>query len=262
MTVGFQAPPQAGWASPPLEGRAGEIATQVIDVVKRADADAPRSQQVAIGPSEYGTPCSRRIGYKLLDWPASNPDRDPWASIIGTAVHAWMADAFAAENRRLGRERYVIERRVHLPDGRSGACDLYDRDAATVSDWKVVGNDRLKKYRANGPGRQYVTQAHLYGLGQQLAGETPRHVAVVFLPRGGLIDGLHVWTESYKPEVAVQAIKRVETVRQFHMTADPEAHPERWGLLPTADAECTYCPWFLPGSTDLATGCPGHNQNS
>lgn len=252
--------PDAGWSKPPLEGLAGEIATRMIEVVKRGDAEAPRSRQVTLGFSEYGIPCDRRIGYKLLDWPKANTSTDPWASIIGTAVHAWMADVFTAENKRLGRERYVVERRVSIA-GRPGNCDLYDRDPAVVTDFKVVGNDKLKAYRTNGPGRQYRTQLHLYALGQQLAGETPRHVSIVFLPRGGRIDGLHVWTETYKPEIAAQAIKRVEAIRSFHITLDPETHPERWVLLSTADAHCTYCPYFLPDSQDLSKGCPGHKSS-
>jgi hypothetical protein len=44
------------------------------------------------------------------------------------------------------------------------------------------------------------------------------------------------------------------------MTLDPEKHPDRWALLPTADAHCAWCPWFLPGSADPSKGCPGHKE--
>jgi hypothetical protein len=260
------AQPAAGWVRPPLEGVAGELASSVIGLVKNTAANAPRSLQAAPGPSELGTPCTRRLGYKTLDWePKPNKDTDPWASVIGISVHAWMAAAYAAENLRGGHEpwdpacRYLIEHRVHLPGGISGSSDLYDRDTGVNNDWKVTGLDRLKEYRRNGPGPQYRAQAHLYALGMQLAGENPQHVAITFLPRGGRVDMLHVWAEPYQPAIAVQALKRYQAVRSFHITVDPEAHPERWGLLPTADAHCTYCPWLLPGSADLSQGCPGHN---
>ena len=254
------AQPDAGWVRPPLEGLAGTLATTVIDTVKHAAAHAPRSLQAEPGPSELGTPCTRRLAYRTLDWdPKPNSDTDPWASVQGTAVHAWMATTFEAENTRLGRQRYLIEHRIHLPGGVSGSCDLYDRGTATTADWKVTGLENLRKYRRDGPGSQYRTQAHLYALGLQLAGEKPEHVAIVFLPRGGRIDGLHVWSEPYDPTVAVAALKRYQAIRSFHLTVDPEAHPDRWALLPTADAHCAYCPWFLPGSADLSQGCPGHS---
>lgn len=258
MTVFAQ--PAAGHVRPPLEGTAGVLATDVIEIVKEAARNAPRSLQVAPGPSELGTPCRRRLGYRVLDWdPKPNTDTDPWAAIIGTSVHTWMAQTFTAENTRHGYARYLIEHRVTLPGNIGGSCDLYDRHTGTVIDWKVTGTDRLRSYRRDGPGDQYKAQANLYALGLQLASESPQQVAIVFLPRGGRIDGLHVWSEPYDHMVAVAALERYRAVRDFHVLLDPERHPERWALLPTADAYCTYCPWFLPGSLDLSQGCPGHN---
>lgn len=256
------AQPAAGIFRPPGD----PLATSVIDTVKRAAAHAPRSLQSAVGPSELGTPCRRKLAYKVLDWPAKpNSDTDPWASVIGTATHAWMADTYAAENRKIRPlskpNRYLIEHRVHLPSGISGSCDLFDRDTGTVIDWKVTGLPRLKEYRKNGPGQQYRVQAHLYGFGMQLAGERVERVAIVFLPRGGRIDMLYPWSEPYDPQVAVDALKRYQAIRDFHATVNPEQHPDRWQLLPTADAHCTYCPFYLPGSADLSKGCPGHQAD-
>jgi len=258
--------PDAGWVRPPIEGTAGEIATMVIDAVRHTAARAPRSLQVQVGPSELGTPCTRRLAYKVLDWqPKPNADTDPWTSVIGTSVHAWMADLFTTWNGQAGEpggEQWLIEHRVQLPAGISGSCDLYDRWHGRVIDWKITSPANIAKYRKNGPGQQYRIQGHLYALGMQLAGEKPETVSIVFLPRGGRIDGLHVWSEPYQPQIAVQAIERYLAVREFHVTVDPEAHPERWQLLPTGDAYCTYCPWFLPGSADLSQGCPGHQATA
>lgn len=259
MTTTFQQP-QAGWVRPPLEGVAGELATMVIDTIKNAATYAPRSQQVSVGPSELGTPCTRRLGYRATDHqPKPNSDTDPWPATVGTAVHTWLADTFTTWNTQLGEQRWLVEQRIWLPGGIPGNCDLFDRWHGTVIDWKTTGNDALAKYRKNGPGAQYRTQAHLYGLGMQLAGEQPADVAIVFLPRSGRLDGLHVWAEPYDPQVAVDALKRYQAVRDFHAAFDPEKQGGRWALLPTADAYCTYCPWFLPGSADLSQGCPGHN---
>ena len=258
MTVTSFRQPEAGWVKPALQGVAGTLATDVIDTVKAASRRAPRSLQVTVGPSELGTPCIRRLAYKLLAWPQPNADTDPWTAVIGTSVHAWMADAFTEENRQLGQQRYLIEHRVFLPLRISGSCDLYDRDTGQVVDWKITSPANIQKYRKHGPGQQYRTQAHLYALGMQLAGEKPKDVAVCFLPRGGRIDGLHIWSEPYQPLIAVNAIKRYEATMLALGAIDPETDPARWGLFPTGDAYCLYCPFHLPGSTDLSRGCPGH----
>lgn len=253
------AQPAAGHVRPPVTGLAGLLIADVTDVIKRTAQSDPRSLQAAVGPSEIGVPCVRRLAYKILDWPAKpNSDTDPWASVIGTAVHTWMAETYGKENRRLGRERYLIERRVWVPGPVYGNSDLYDRDRGVVIDWKVPGTEQMKKYRKGRPGDQYEKQAHIYGLGRQLAGETPEHVAIVFLPRAGRLDGMHVWSEPYSPATAVEAMQRYQATRDAAWSLDPAAHPDHWALFPTADAYCTYCPFYLPGSTDLGKGCPGH----
>ncbi|MFB4276062.1 hypothetical protein ACBJ59_12260 [Nonomuraea sp. MTCD27] len=258
MTIAFSQP-DAGWATPTLSGLAASIATNVVQTVKQAGQNAPRSLQRTIGPSEIGTPCVRRLAYKLCDWPEVNKDGDPWASIIGTAVHAWMEDTYKAENERLGVERYVIERRLHIRGNIYGNADLFDRSTGCNIDWKCVGEDRLKKYRKDGPGEQYRIQAHLYGLGQENAGEHVNDVSVVFLPRGGRIDGLHVWCEPYDRNVALAALERLDNVLTLlHVPDfDPGVNPNAFGAFPTSDAFCTFCPWFAPGSKDASKGCPG-----
>lgn len=253
--------PAAGWTSPPLTGLAAEIAAHVTGVIKHAAASAPRSRQRAIGPSEIGTPCVRRLAYRLLDWdPKPNSDTDPWASIVGTAVHAWLEKTFAANNPRLpdGRERYVLERRVSADPALTGSSDLLDRHLRCVIDWKVPGATAMKGYRdKRDPGLSYRVQAHVYGLGYANAGEDIEHVAIVFLPRSGRLDGVYVWTEPFQPAIAHAALQRRDNILTALMALDPETIPQAWAAFPAADAYCTHCPWFLPGSTDLSRGCPG-----
>ena len=265
MTATF-AQPDAGWVKPPVQGTAGQITAHVTGILQQAMKHHPRSLQAAPGPSELGTPCVRRLAYKIAGWDRPNDDRDQWLSTIGTAVHAWMAETFEAQNRKLAgtpaHDRYLVEHRVHLPCGISGSCDLYDRDTGTVIDWKVTSPDNIRKYRRSGPGQQYRVQAHLYGLGMLLAGEHPEHVADVFLPRGGLLSGLYVWTEPFDASVATEALRRYETTRSALITTDPEQYPQRWGLFPTAEAHCSWCPYHLPMSPDLSRGCPGHRAST
>ena len=91
---------------------AGPPREAVAELIQRTAAAAPRSLQVEMGPSEAGEPCTRRLAYKIMDWRKPGRDLDPWAAVQGVAVHAWLADAFRAENERLGRVRYLVEQRV------------------------------------------------------------------------------------------------------------------------------------------------------
>lgn len=248
---------------PGMTEAAARRAARITADLKITAGMAPRSLQHAVGPSELGTPCLRRLGYRLLDWePKANQAADPWPAMIGTAVHAYMAEVYGQVNERAGRDRYLIEHPVQLPYGVAGTLDLYDGDTGTVLDWKVPGPSRLKEYRAGGPGEQYRIQVHLYGLGMLLQGRPVREVAIVFLPRTGLIDGMHVWSEPFDHSVAVAALERYQSVWDFHQHLDPETYPDRWALLPTADAYCTWCPFYLPGSSTLRLGCPGHKPSS
>lgn len=260
VTAGFQQPVQ-GWANPPLAGLAGQIAAHVTQVIKHASTNAPRSQQKAIGPSEIGTPCIRRLAYRLLDWdPKPNADTDPWAAIVGTAVHAWLDQTFTAANYQLpdGRPRYEVERRVSADAHLSGSSDLLDRHFGAVIDWKVPGATAMTEYRKKqDPGLTYRVQAHVYGLGYANAGEDIRDVAIVFLPRSGRLDGMWVWTEPFQPLIAHAALQRRDNVMQALMAVDPEANPAGWAAFPATSAYCTFCPFYLPGSTDLSQGCPG-----
>lgn len=238
------------------------LASRVADLIVDAASNSPRSLQKRIGPSEVGDPCERKLSYKLYDWPTVTDGGDPIASVLGTGFHAWMEEAFTARNRD---GRYKIEERVtvrpHPAETAviSGSSDLYDRTTRTVWDWKLVGVSSLDTYRRKGPGPQYRTQGHLYGLGQENAGENPERVAICFVARHHELR-VHVWTEPYDRQVALDALQRLDRIRQRieDPAFDPEAHPENWSQIPTSDeAKCRFCPWFKPGSTDLSAGCPG-----
>lgn len=252
----FTQPAQMG-VTPALTGLAKNIADDVVHNVLNAGANTPRTLQKVIGPSGIGMPCTRRLAYTLCDWQKVNSSADPWASIIGTATHSWMAETYEAENKRLGRERYLIEKRLHIRGNIYGNADLYDRDIRTNNDWKIVGDEPLKKYRAHGPGPQYEVQAQIYGFGQEQAGELIENVAVTFLPRNGRISGLHVWTAPYDRNVALAALERMDNVLGALDALDPPNNPGTWQMFPATESFCTYCPFFFPGSTNLSQGCPG-----
>lgn len=243
-----------------------KIAEAIGQFIISADADSARSQQTAIGPSEVGEPCERQLSYKMLAWPESNTSRDPIAAIIGTGFHLWMAEKFEARQSLLpgsDTPRYRIEERVTVREGYTetatlaGSSDLYDRLTALNYDWKLVGTSSHDKYRRQGPGEKYRIQAHLYGLGQENAGQRPERVVVVFVARYHELK-VHVWSEPYDQQIALDALTRLDRIRQQLYDLDPEANPENWAAIPTPDKpNCRFCPWLTPGSTDLAQGCPG-----
>ncbi|MGW4028203.1 hypothetical protein ACWEFL_02605 [Streptomyces sp. NPDC004838] len=239
------------------------LAERIGQFIIDADSNSARSLQKAIGPSEVGEPCERQLSYKILDWPESNTARDPIAAIIGTGFHMWIGEKFEARNESLGGSRYKIEDRVTVREGYTpqatlaGSADLFDRMLAANLDWKLVGQSSLDKYRRQGPGDKYRIQAHLYGLGQENAGETVNRVVIVFIARYHELR-VHVWSEPYDRTIALDALARLDRIRDRVMDLDPEAHPQRWADIPTPEKpNCRFCPWLKPGSTDLSQGCPG-----
>ena len=225
-----------------------------IDVIKSAITGHPRSQQKRIGPSELGHPCTRRIAYKVAGVEPVN-ENPGWRPTVGTAVHAWLAEAFATANHE-SAARYLIELSVEVGNGVTGSVDLYDRATATANDWKVVAPTSLRKYKANGPGDQYRTQVHLYARGLVNRGLPVDTVAITFLPNSGELYDAVFWSEPYDEQVALDALERLSTVQALVDVAGAGAA----AVLPVDGANpdwCRYCPFYLPASTDLTTACPG-----
>ncbi len=237
---------------------AGVFALEIKKMIAREAANAPRSAQKAIGPSEIGVDCDRRLGYKLLDWPTVNTGGDK-ATQIGRAVHGLLEQAYIYGDADPGR--YLVEHRVTVRGGITGSADLYDRKWGTVLDWKVVGDSMLAKYRRHGPSNQYRIQAHLYGLGFKNMNEKPERVAIVFLPRAATLESMHVWTEEWDERVALDALERLDMVLDLIGLLRVEQRPERWAQVPAQPGDgCMFCPWFQPYSTDPAVGCPGTKE--
>lgn len=234
----------------------GELQHVIIGAI----AGHPRSQQTRIGPSEIGTPCTRRLAHKLAGTPEVNERGPAWRPTVGTAVHEWLADKFIQDNARHDPARWLVEFKVNAgmvgDQVLDGSCDLYCRVTDTVVDWKVVGATALKKYRKDGPGEQYRIQAHTYALGWERRGMPVRRVALVFLPSAGELTDAVFWHEPYAPDVATAAIDRATLVAR--LVGQGGSHAA--AALPTADAWCSYCPWHLPAATDLTEACPGHRE--
>jgi hypothetical protein len=271
LHVGCKEPPRVPAPLPPAEQTslfaapagpppAHPLKGELTEIINWFEANSPRSLQTAIGPSEIGVDCLRRLAYRTLGTGRSNRTMtDPWFAIIGTSVHDWLANAIEFHQTSHGRtgdnKRYLIENRVHLedgPDGISGSCDLYDTDHERVVDHKIVGNTSLKKYRDHGPSNTYRTQVHLYGYGWERAGRPVREVGIAFYPRSNFLKDMYVWVEPYDRQVAVNALSRLHTTQAVASALGATA-------LPAAQDPngCIWCPWYRPGRAADATGCPG-----
>lgn len=239
--------PMARAEAMPMSPKGAEVAARLKEIfysyVNRSDSDN-RSSQVHIGPSEAGTPCDRRLAMRLMQRAAVNPGGDSWSSFVGSCVHVGLADMFLWANRGTGR--YAVEQKLEFPSlvMPKGTGDLLDRTMLMFLDHKLMGRFSLDSLRTSGPSQTYVVQVMLYAYAARRRGETVENVAIVGWPRqGNSLDDLYVWTAPYDPNVAREALERVERIAaQVAGTT-----PEDWD---TAD-DCRYCPYHGP------TGCTG-----
>lgn len=244
--------------APAADKQEHPLADELRTVVRDHDARDPRSLQLSLGPSEIGEPCAGRLARRLMDEPQVNTSADPWAAYVGTAVHARLADAFTAANERLGRIRYLVETRVTVRDGLSGSADLYDVDRALVGDHKILGESSMREYKRSGPPSNYRAQAHLYGVGFARLGLPVREVAIAMYPRGGMLAGLHVWSEPFDPAIADAALERHDAILEAACALDVDRKPGNYSHIPTEPGHrCTFCPFWKPG-VEIGAACPGH----
>jgi hypothetical protein len=249
-----------------LEGNspwASRYAGELRRVVTTQANGSARNLQRHLGPSELGVPCDRQVVGKLAGLPVTNHVADPWPSVVGTAVHAWLADAFTAHNLILPAPRWLAEQHVIPHPDHSGTADLYDAKETTVVDHKILGESSMAKVRsATGPSIKYQIQLLLYGKGYRNLGLPVTRVALAAYPRtAATLDGLYVWERATGPQddalieevfaltdrrknLAEELIKGSLTFADIPITAD--------------DDECFFCPFYRPQSKrDNGPGCPG-----
>jgi hypothetical protein len=222
-----------------------QLWTDITDMVKAYAASSPRSLQRELGPSEIGHPCMRKMAYGIMGVPRCNPEYDPLPSIIGTATHSWMEKAAAADNERLGRQRWLTETKVDVAAGLFGHCDLFDCDTGTVIDYKFPGYTSFMNY-VKDPGPEYRHQIHLYGKGFANAGYDVRTVAIAFFPRAGTLSKMNLFHEDYNPALADEVLVRRERVIGLLDDLDVERNPERYQWIPATPYKCVWCPWWKP----------------
>lgn len=251
-------------APAPLNGSsawASRYASELRRVVVEQAARAPRTVQVHLGPSELGARCDRQVVGKMAGIPTTNHVSDPWPSIVGTAVHAWLADAFAADNERHGA-RWVVEHRVTPHPNHPGTADLYDGREQAVVDHKILGDTTHAKVRSQGPSERYVAQLLLYGRGYKELGLPVKRVVLAAFPRTrSTLDGLYVWEREWDAtaDALIDALLKRTAVRTqlAGMVANGSLGLERVPKMPSDD-ECYFCNFYRPETAnDHGVGCPG-----
>lgn len=243
----FADPTAVDDTAPTMDPASMILADHLRELIWTGARSSERSLQTQIGMSEVGTDCDREIAYKLAEVPPTNLGGDPLPAIIGTGFHLHMEKMFGALDPR----RYLIETPVFY-GGIRGTVDLFDRRRHLLVDWKSTSKRKVGEVRRNGPTQRQKVQVQLYGAAMAAKGEQVDRIALAFVPRDGSLDDLYVWSAVPDPQVAAEAIDRVDAIANAVAT---ESHLEKVPAFPSR--LCAYCDHYLPGSTDIARGCPG-----
>ncbi len=257
---------------------AQRYAQELRGTVLRYAGQQPRQVQRQLGPSEIGHACDRQVIGKMARALSANPDSvapaanhmsDPWASIMGTAMHSWLELAFTwdAEHGPVPG-RWATERRVTPDPGAErphpGTADLYDAVTFSVVDWKGQSEGVREKLRREGPPRHYFVQILLYALGYMHAGYRVDRVVIASMPRTkSSMDDMYVWAKNITTEdlQLVSDVLEQTALREqiaVHVAAgeldvlrDIPATPD--------DNVCHYCPLYRSEAArnPELRGCPG-----
>jgi hypothetical protein len=91
-----------------------DLRDELLGYIAHRTGSDERTLQTSIGPSGMGTPCNRKLAYRLAEIPAVHtplpdeeaPDvetlirRAAWRPTVGKAVHLWLAEMLEDLNRR------------------------------------------------------------------------------------------------------------------------------------------------------------------
>lgn len=231
---------------------------QLISMVRWASDGAPRTQQVLLGPSELGEPCSRRLGYKIAGVKPVNIT-DPWPSLVGTAIHTWFEKTVNEYQQALKQPgRWLTEVTAPIDQFVTGHVDLFDTATNSVWDLKTMNSDKIRKCREEGPLEQHRTQIHLYGLGMSQLGYRVDRVGLVAVPRSGWLSGMWVWSEDYDEQVARRALTRMYDVASQVIELGVDEHPEQLNMVPATPSRlCSFCEFYTGRQQEPGIGCPG-----
>lgn len=245
-------------------------------VIRRAGRQE-RNVQRRLGPSELDHACDRMVIGKMAGARADdskprdegdNHISDPWASIVGTAIHAWLEDAFQWDNSHGPvRDRWFTERRV-TPDPGSeqphpGTADLYDRVTSSLVDHKGQSEGVRDKLRRSGPPQHYFGQMLLYATGYMHLGYPVDRIVLASWPRTkSSLDDLYIWEHAVTTGDVLYVVDLIEKTR---VREEVSKHVAAGAIdlydipMTPVDESCHYCPFYRPQAAydPSVRGCPG-----
>lgn len=234
-------------------------------IVTRYANRLPRNVQRHLGPSELGAACDRQVVGKMAGVKSTNHVADPWASIMGTAGHAFVADAFDWDNEHNGYLRWLTEARVTPDPGADphpGTADLYDTYLRCVVDHKFQGDSTRAKLKSSGPPRHYYVQLLLYARGYLNLGLPVERVVIASWPRTkSSLDDMYVW--SHVPtEEDWQLVRDILVQTAFRQQVADAVRAGSFDLMDVPatpeDDSCFFCFLYRPQAKyDGLYGCPG-----
>lgn len=239
-------------------------------ILKDYAARAPRSVQRSLGPSELGEQCSRQVVGKMAALAKTNNVTDPWASVMGTAGHAYVEEMYKWDNvRRTGQgqnARWIPETRVTPdpgPDPHPGTADLYDVPNRALVDHKFLGDSSRDKLKAHGPKHVYYVQLLLYRRGYQMLGLPVDRVVLIAWPRTkSFLDEMYIWEHVPTPEDELLVDEVLKNTAKRQQIAElVKAGLVNFMDVPAtpSDDSCAFCPYYRPQAAydPKAWGCPG-----
>jgi hypothetical protein len=192
-----------------------EIQQLLTNALVTHDNQRPRSQQKVLGPSSIGS-CTRQVWHASHNTPVTNYT-DGLAAILGTAIHATIAEAIALEDP-FG-EDFLIELPVFSEAlGRKGHVDLFIKSRGLVIDWKTTKKKSMRYF----PYDNQRMQVQAYGVLMEDSGYTVKEVALCAIPRDGEMKDIKVHREAYDRELGLSGLNWLEKVENMVLKPAPE----------------------------------------
>lgn len=240
-----------------------EITENLKDIIVWAGHKSKRSQQVALGCSEIGDPCKRKIGMTMAGIAQTNFSADPWPSIVGTSIHTWLENAVNAYQVVHGSQGWVTELEVMASPWLPGHIDLYHRGMNLVLDLKNPSRANYRKMRKEGVGDTYFAQIQGYGKGVKRAGRPVKRVGIIMIPRDGNLTELWCKTFPFDEAFIDSKIAELEELGGVLHDKDVLNDPSQWNTIPNSPSRlCGWCKFYdphLPAASEK--GCPGALQD-
>lgn len=229
---------RAAFTEAQLRGR--ELSAQLMDSVRRSQAEAPRSKQRTLGMSQLGG-CREYIRATVAGDEHDEQTELKWAAYVGTAV----GDLIERDLAAMFPDFVVTQERisVRMPTSNivvTGSSDLLLGEEAIVD---LKTRDGLAEVRREGPPPKEMVQISGYLVGAvQMGLIGPEAIGILhYLDRSGSDKGFHSWSVDFETameflEIADSRLKDVESALATGRRA-PRDMPESWCFH-------TQCPFY------------------